>query len=72
MCSIDCWSHAVERHSGYSEADLLDCVSDLVSLHCKAPTNNLTAVYKKYCGEKYFAVAAREPPRMLIRPGNVM
>ena len=64
-CSVyehDAMPRALARISGYSEADLADCVDALGSLFRKAPTASLTAVFKKYSTEKYFNVASNQAP----------
>lgn len=64
-CSVyghDPMPHALLRISGYSEADLADCIDSLGGLFRRAPTASLTAVFKKYSSEKHFNVANHQAP----------
>ena len=53
----DCWTHALERHSRYSEEALLPCANALARLQRKAAGASLTAVFKKYSNAKFHEVA---------------
>ncbi|KAG0559661.1 hypothetical protein KC19_10G121300 [Ceratodon purpureus] len=51
------WGPALQKHSGYSEAQIKDCASLMAVLHSKAAEGNLTVVHKKYSLAKLLAVA---------------
>ncbi len=44
------YSHALQRHSGYTLPAIMDCAQHLASLMRKAPNTSLVAVYKKVGG----------------------
>ena len=56
------WNHVMEAHTRLSEADVFQCACDMAELMRKAPTASLTAVYKKYSGEKFMKIAAVPVP----------
>lgn len=58
------WGNTLMKHSGYSEQQLRLCVSQMIALHQKAGTGNLTAVHKKYSTQKFLSVA-QLPPAVL-------
>ncbi|KAK9832854.1 hypothetical protein WJX81_008037 [Elliptochloris bilobata] len=60
------WSHALQRHTGFSEALVRPCAAALAALHGKAPSATLVAVYKKYCATKFHAVAKMAAPLPLV------
>nr|PNR48423.1 hypothetical protein PHYPA_012899 [Physcomitrium patens] len=51
------WGPALQRHSGYSEAQIKECASLMANLHSKASEGNLTVVHKKYSLAKLLGVA---------------
>jgi len=53
----DPYSKALARHSSYQLEAVLPCAAALVELMVKAPTNTLTAVYKKYSSTKFAEVS---------------
>ncbi|KAL6853808.1 hypothetical protein ACP4OV_019837 [Aristida adscensionis] len=55
------WTNTLEHHTGFSEAQLTECVKMLVSSHLTAPESKLRVVYKKYSGEQFGRVALRPP-----------
>jgi acetyl/propionyl-CoA carboxylase alpha subunit len=63
--AADCWTHALARHSRYSEADILPCAHALARLQRKAASASLTAVYKKYSNAKFHEVAKLPCPEGL-------
>lgn len=65
-CRTPSWSHALQRHSGYTGEALRDCATALANLYRKAPNHSLTAVYKKYSSEKLLQVATMEAPMSLL------
>lgn len=56
------WNHVMEAHTRLSEADVYQCACDMAELMRRAPTASLTAVYKKYSGEKFMKIAAVPVP----------
>ena len=60
-CGHTPWTADLERHSTYTEADLLQaCVRDIHELHAKASTG-LQAVRRKYASKKYASVSSIAP-----------
>lgn len=57
---------ALARHSGYSLEAVLPCAAALVKLMKAAPTNTLTAVFKKYSSTKLGEVAKMEPLMAIV------
>jgi cyclin B len=55
--AADGWTHALARHSRYTEAELLPCANVLARLQRKASGASLTAVFKKYSNAKFHEVA---------------
>ena len=55
--SPDGWTHALARHSRFSEAEILPCAHALARLQRKAAGASLTAVFKKYNNAKFHEVA---------------
>jgi hypothetical protein len=56
------WGHALQRHTGFSEALVRPCAAALAALHAKAAGATLVAVYKKYCTSKFHGVAKLAAP----------
>ena len=60
-CGHTPWTADLERHSTYTEADLLQaCVRDIHELHAKASTG-LQAVRRKYASKRYASVSSIAP-----------
>ncbi|CAM8968243.1 unnamed protein product [Rhodiola kirilowii] len=57
------WDATLELHTGYSEAQLVDCAKLLVGFHSTASSadSKLKAVYKKYANPERGAVALMSP-----------
>ena len=55
------WTHALARHSRYTEPELLPAAHALARLHRKAGGASLTAVHKKYSNAKFHEVAKMPP-----------
>ncbi|KAJ4456810.1 putative G2/mitotic-specific cyclin-B [Paratrimastix pyriformis] len=51
------WDDTIHHYSGYSEASLQQCATDLRELVKKAPTSRLQALYHKHSSERYLAIA---------------
>eukprot|EP00232_Nephroselmis_pyriformis_P012959 CAMPEP_0182875932 /NCGR_PEP_ID=MMETSP0034_2-20130328/13832_1 /TAXON_ID=156128 /ORGANISM="Nephroselmis pyriformis, Strain CCMP717" /LENGTH=384 /DNA_ID=CAMNT_0025008691 /DNA_START=28 /DNA_END=1182 /DNA_ORIENTATION=+ len=56
------WSHALERHSRHSEADIREAANSMAALQRKASGASLLAVHKKYSNPKYLEVAKLPAP----------
>lgn len=61
-----CWTVALEKHSGYTEAEVRPVAAALVRNHAKAAGGTTSAVYKKYSHSKFQEVARISPPSTLI------
>jgi hypothetical protein len=59
------WNHVMEAHTRYSEAQVYPCACDMAELMRKAPTASLTAVFKKYSGDKFMKIASMQVPNDL-------
>ncbi|KAJ4951272.1 hypothetical protein NE237_028104 [Protea cynaroides] len=60
------WSETLKRHTGYVEAQLMDCAKLLVSFHSLAAESKLKGVYKKYSSPERSAVAMLPPSKNLL------
>lgn len=60
------WTESLKWHTGFSEGELADCARMLVSSHVAAPDGKLRAVYKKYSGVEFGAVALRSPAKGVL------
>ncbi|KAI9082050.1 hypothetical protein K1719_035975 [Acacia pycnantha] len=60
------WSDTLKLHTGYSEAQLMDCARLLVSFHSTARNGKLQVVYRKYSDPDRGAVALLPPARNLM------
>ncbi|KAI3465444.1 hypothetical protein Pfo_022107 [Paulownia fortunei] len=60
------WSKTSERHTNYSQDQLLECAKLMVTFHQKAGTGKLTGAHKKYSTSKYGYAAKAEPAVFLI------
>uniref|UniRef100_A0A5B7A5A8 Putative cyclin n=1 Tax=Davidia involucrata TaxID=16924 RepID=A0A5B7A5A8_DAVIN len=60
------WSKTSERHTNYSEDQLLECSRLMVTFHQKAGTGKLTGVHRKYSAFKYGYAAKSEPAHFLL------
>ena len=52
-----CHGQALWKHSGFTEEMLRPAALTMAHLHSKAPTNSLTAVYKKYAVPRFLSVS---------------
>jgi hypothetical protein len=66
VCRLPIYPDALQRHSGYSESELVECATALADLHVRAPTAILNAVFKKYCSLERQQVAILQPPIELL------
>lgn len=60
------WTKATERHTTYSEDQLMYCSRLMVTYHQKAGTGKLTGVYKKYSSRKFGCATNSEPAQFLL------
>ncbi|KAK6160825.1 hypothetical protein DH2020_004206 [Rehmannia glutinosa] len=60
------WSKTSEKHTSYTQEELLECAKLMVSFHEKAGSGKLTGVHKKYNTSKYGYAAKIEPALFLI------
>ncbi|GKV28891.1 hypothetical protein SLEP1_g37879 [Rubroshorea leprosula] len=65
------WTDTLKHHTGYSEAQLMDCAKLLVYFHSKAAENRLQAVHRKYSSTIRGAVALLKPAQSLMSPDAV-
>lgn len=57
------WTHALEKHTGYAEADIQSCADKMLELMKKASSTNvsLKAVHKKYSNARFHSVTTLVP-----------
>ncbi|GAA0150077.1 kinase activator [Lithospermum erythrorhizon] len=60
------WTKTCEKHTDYTEFQLLECSRLMVTFHQKAGTGRLTGVHRKYSTSKYGYVAKTEPAHFLL------
>ncbi|KAJ4968676.1 hypothetical protein NE237_015377 [Protea cynaroides] len=60
------WTETLKFHSGFSEAQLMDCAKLLANFHSVAIESKLKGVYKKYSDPGYGAVAFLPPAKILL------
>ncbi|KAI3993962.1 hypothetical protein MKX01_002975 [Papaver californicum] len=51
------WNDTLKLHTGYAEAQLIECAKELVSFHSAAPEHKLRVVYRKYSSSERSVVA---------------
>ena len=66
----DAYPKALAKHSGYPLEEIRPVAQALVDLMVKAPTNTLTAVFKKYGSQKYNEAAKRAAPTHMYPSGE--
>ncbi|KAJ4965236.1 hypothetical protein NE237_017085 [Protea cynaroides] len=59
------WSETLKLHTGYAEAQLMDCAKLLVSFHSSVAESKLKGLYKKYSSPNRGAVALLPPAKNL-------
>ncbi|KAL2232109.1 UNVERIFIED_CONTAM: Cyclin-B2-3 [Sesamum indicum] len=59
------WSKTCERHTNYTQDELMECAKIMASFHQKAGSGKLTGVHKKYSTSKY-GYAAKEKPAVFL------
>ncbi|KAI3838226.1 hypothetical protein MKX03_025934 [Papaver bracteatum] len=61
------WNDTLELHTGFTEAQLIECAKELVSFHFMAPENKLgVVVYNKYSDPQRSSVAQLPPANNLL------
>ncbi|XP_021297377.1 G2/mitotic-specific cyclin S13-7-like isoform X2 [Herrania umbratica] len=60
------WTDTLKFHTGYSEAQLMECARLLAFFHSKAAESRLQVVYRKYSNSQRGAVALLPPPQTLL------
>ncbi|KAL6995968.1 Cyclin-B2-4 [Sarracenia purpurea var. burkii] len=60
------WSTTSQKHTNYSEDQLLECARLMVTFHQKAGTGKLTGVHRKYSTSKFGYAAKSEPAHFLL------
>ncbi|KAL3505493.1 hypothetical protein ACH5RR_035334 [Cinchona calisaya] len=60
------WSKTCERHTNYTEDQLLECSKLMVFFHQKAGNGKLTGVHRKYSTSKYGSAAKSQPALFLL------
>ena len=61
-----CWTIALEKHSGYSEAEVRPVAAALARNHVKVAGGTTSSVYKKYSSSKLQEVARISPASSLL------
>ncbi|KAF3330700.1 G2/mitotic-specific cyclin S13-7-like isoform X2 [Carex littledalei] len=64
------WTNALERHTSFSEPQLLECARVLVKAHWTAPGSKLKVIYQKYLLQQFGGVARYPPAMSLIELSN--
>ncbi|XP_078173829.1 G2/mitotic-specific cyclin S13-7-like isoform X2 [Carex rostrata] len=64
------WTTALERHTSFSEPQLLECARVLVQAHWTAPGGKLKVIYQKYMLQQFGHVARYPPAMSLIEVSN--
>ncbi|XP_043690913.1 G2/mitotic-specific cyclin S13-7-like isoform X2 [Telopea speciosissima] len=64
------WTETLKLHTGYIEAQLMDCAKLLVSFHTRAAESKLKVVYRKYSNPQRGAVALLPPAKFLLDPSK--
>ncbi|KAL7134262.1 hypothetical protein ABFS83_11G014600 [Erythranthe nasuta] len=63
------WNETLEKHTGFTEAQITDCAKVLVRFHWMAvqtQQQKLRGVYKKYCASERRGVAVLPPAKFLL------
>ncbi|KAI3861733.1 hypothetical protein MKW92_024434 [Papaver armeniacum] len=60
------WNETLQFHTGYSESQLIDCATKLVSFHSEAAKHECQAVFQKYSSCVNFSVALIPPANDLL------
>lgn len=60
------WSDTLKLHTGFSEAQLMDCAKVLVGFQCAAAEDKLRVIYRKYSSPERGSVALLPPAKSLL------
>ncbi|KAL5708497.1 G2/mitotic-specific cyclin S13-7 [Ranunculus cassubicifolius] len=60
------WNDTLKFHTGYDEAELVDCAKLLLNLHAGAAEQKLQVVNRKYSSPQRSSVALRTPAKSLV------
>ncbi|PIM99134.1 Cyclin B [Handroanthus impetiginosus] len=61
------WSKTCERHTNFSEDELLECSRLIIGFHQQAATGKLTGVHRKYNTSKFGYASRCEPAHFLVQ-----
>ncbi|CAK9178323.1 unnamed protein product [Ilex paraguariensis] len=70
LCGSKQWSKTSQRHTNYTEDQLLECSKMMAIFHQKAGSGKLTGVHRKYSTSKYGYAAKSEPAHFLLDDGT--
>ncbi|KAI3865013.1 hypothetical protein MKX03_012167 [Papaver bracteatum] len=60
------WNDTLKLHTGFAEAQLIECANELVNFHSAAPEHKLRVVYRKYSSSERSVVALLPPANNLL------
>lgn len=60
------WNETLKLHTGFSEAQIMDCAKLLVNYHLEAANHKLQVIFKKYSNTQKGAVALLPPAKFLL------
>ncbi|VFQ72282.1 unnamed protein product [Cuscuta campestris] len=60
------WNETLKLHTGFSEAQLVDCARLLVGYHSEAANHKLRVIFRKYSHAQKGSVAALPPAKSLL------
>lgn len=60
------WNDTLGLHTGFSEAQIMECAKALVRFHSNAAENKLKAIHKKYSSAEKGAVSLLPPAKTLL------
>ncbi|KAJ3678742.1 hypothetical protein LUZ61_021346 [Rhynchospora tenuis] len=66
MSGCPIWSKCSEKHSGYTQDQLIECSSLMVELHHKSGQGKLTGVYRKFCTPRFGFPTKSKPALFLV------
>ncbi|OWM78885.1 G2/mitotic-specific cyclin S13-7-like [Punica granatum] len=65
------WSATLKVHTGYTEAQIMDCAKLLVGFHANVKDSKFQVVYRKYSSSQREAVALLSPAKALLDDDSV-
>lgn len=66
------WSKTCEKHTNYTEEQLLECAKFMVNFHQKSGTGKLTGVHRKYSTSKYGYAAKSSGPALFLMDTTII